>query len=184
MQNQMPNPMGGYMQPNPNTQQSQPGFVPMVNTQPPTAGYFSPNVMGGPAMSMRSPVMVQQPGYPNMQDQPLQFNPSPVEAPQFIGRFINDPNDIMPKDVPMDGRITLFPTKDLNAIYLKYWTPEGKLAGFRYIVDPNQVLNNTTEQDFQQQVFSRLSNIEAQLRQNQNGSVSSQNQVKEENGLG
>lgn len=182
MQNQMPNPMGGMMQPN-NTQQVQPTFVPMQQGAPMANGYPYVAVPTGPAMSMRSPVM-QQPTYPAMQDQPAQLNPSPVDTPQFIGRFINDPNEIMPRDVPMDGRITLFPTKDLNAIYLKYWTPEGKLAGFRYIVDPNQTLSNVPEQDFQQQVFGRLNAIEAQLRQNQNGANLSQSQVKEEGGLG
>lgn len=68
-----------------------------------------------------------------------QYGQQPV--PQFVGRFINGLNDILPNEVPMDGRLGIFPSADLSEIFLKSWGPDGTIKTFRYILDMSVDLN-------------------------------------------
>ena len=42
-------------------------------------------------------------------------------------RIINDPKEIMPNEVPMDGSVSLFPTADYSCVYAKAWNANGMI---------------------------------------------------------
>lgn len=68
----------------------------------------------------------QQPMYGQMPVQQPQQTYVP-QAPQMVGRFVNDFNEVTANDVPMDGKWALFPKSDLSEIQARAWSPEGKI---------------------------------------------------------
>ena len=44
------------------------------------------------------------------------------------GKMVDTVEQITANDVPMDGSVAIFPTKDMSEIYLKSWTPNGTIA--------------------------------------------------------
>lgn len=101
-------------------------------------------------------------GFDDMQtNQNQQFNMA-QQAP-FVGRYVNTNADILPNEVPMDGRIGLFPLADLTEINLKYWSHEGKIKTIRYIVDPNQDPDEQAQNQTFNDIYSRLDALEKQL---------------------
>lgn len=100
---------------------------------------------------------------------------------QFVGRFINQIEDVMPKEVPMDGRPAIFPTQSLNEIYLKAWDRYGTIKTFRYILDPDQNLNVPPPQqgaDMQSQILSRLDDLEKKLSEGQQNKLNQRTNSK------
>lgn len=91
-----------------------------------------------------------------------------VSQAPFVGRYVNDISDIMPNEVPMDGRVGIFPTKDLNTIYLKCWNAEGRIITFPYILDQSQNLNAEQSQTdlTQSDILKRLDQLEKQISTN------------------
>lgn len=90
--------------------------------------------------------------------------------PQFVGRFINRIEEVMPKEVPMDGRPGIFPTQNLEEIYLKAWDRYGTIKTFRYILDPTQNFNNAPPMqgsDMQSAILQRLDELEQKLTEPQ-----------------
>lgn len=61
---------------------------------------------------------------PNYQNQQMMTIP---------GRFVNVIEEVVPNEVPMDGTIGLFPTKDLTKIYAKAWNNDGTISTVEYI---------------------------------------------------
>lgn len=115
----------------------------------------------------------QQPNQPMNNYQPQMQAPAmsyPVQQPSsqpFTGRYVNSQSDILPNEVPMDGRIALFPNTDLNEIFLKCWTPEGRIRTFRYILDTSCDLNAAPAQPAVQsydQLASRIEELEKQIQ--------------------
>lgn len=91
------------------------------------------------------------------------------QEPPFVGRFINQIGEVVPREVPMDGRLAIFPTQNLEEIYLKAWDRYGTIKTFRYILDPNQNLNAQQPQgsDMSSQILERLDNLEQKLGESQ-----------------
>lgn len=48
-------------------------------------------------------------------------------------RIINDPKEIMPNEVPMDGSVSLFPTADYSCVYAKAWNANGMIDTVKYV---------------------------------------------------
>lgn len=58
---------------------------------------------------------------------------SPQNRPVTLGgRIINDPAEIMPSEIPMDGTPTLFLSQDYSKIYVKAWGADGTIKTFVY----------------------------------------------------
>lgn len=89
--------------------------------------------------------------------------------PPFVGRYINQIEDVMPREVPMDGRAAIFPTQSLEEIYLKAWDRNGTIKTFRYILDPTQNLNAPVAQepDMGSRILERLDQLEQRLGETQ-----------------
>lgn len=168
--------MNGQYSPMPGNQQggypSQQG-VPMQGPQP---------QMSGPAMScypvwgntMPTPI----PTYmlpPTPTQQTAQTPPqntqqaSQTQVPVLIGRIVNDPSDILPNEVPMDGRVAIFPTASLQEVYIKGWTSNGTMITRRYLFDPDwQAPAPVTQNQIQQDMIARLENLERTVSSNAN----------------
>lgn len=78
--------------------------------------------------------------------------PLPMPAPQpqaqslpqrsvIYGRPVNQIEEVLPQDVPMDGTCSLFPTNDGTAIYKKYWNSDGTIKTIKFVPEtiPEQV---------------------------------------------
>lgn len=57
----------------------------------------------------------------------------------FRGFYVNDPAEIRPGDVPMDGSICFFPASNLSSITIKQWNSMGQLDTMVFVPAPNQV---------------------------------------------
>lgn len=114
---------------------------------------------------------------------PSNYNPPPPTPPQnagrqlsrympqsdtppsvIAGRMIENPNDITPDEVPMNGSLSVFPMSDLSCIYAKGWTDKG-IATVRYVPE-KQIIEQRAPNlpsDFQNEIFRRLEAIERAL---------------------
>lgn len=143
---------------------------PMNPTQP-TGGFGNQNCGYGP---------------PGMQSN-VTWGPSqPSSTLPFTGRYVQSLTDIRPNEVPMDGRVALFPTTNLDEIYLKSWGVDGLIKTFRYVLDTSADLNAVAPQqqttDNWQQITSRLDQLEAMVKEGakagKGSSKSSQGEAK------
>ena len=104
-----------------------------------------------------------QPNY-TAQPRPQQSN--------IFGRIVNDENEIMPNEVPMDGTIGIFPKSDGSEVIVKSWTQNGTISTVKYV----PVVEGETPQvsnDPYPEIIDRLDRIEKQLntrRTNRNNS--------------
>lgn len=89
--------------------------------------------------------------------------------PPFVGRYINHIEEVMPREVPMDGRAAIFPTQTLEEIYLKAWDRNGTIRTIRYVLDPMQNLTQGTvqEPDMSSRILERLDQLEQRLGETQ-----------------
>lgn len=106
---------------------------------------------------------------PNQQMQPQQINPQiqpqvqtqqqQVQNNSLYGRVINNPQEILAKEVPMDGSIGYFPTQDQKCIFAKAWTSDGRIetAVYKLVETEQQHEPNLTE--LINQRFDRLEKI-------------------------
>lgn len=79
----------------------------------------------GDRMSMGIPYNY---GPPNaMRNNPPAVPPGQQPAPGIPGRPVSCEQEIKPSEVPMDGGISVFPTQDLQRIYVKGWDYNGNL---------------------------------------------------------
>lgn len=100
----------------------------------------------------------------------------PTNAPPrfngFLGRYISDFSELTPGETPMDGSLTVFPTKGLDAIYIRTWNKDGRLLSFRYILDESVDLNapqmapQPPQPDYQA-LLDRISSLEEQVKKSQ-----------------
>lgn len=110
----------------------------------------------------------QQTAYPNQQigQNGGNFQTQQNQPSQFIGRFITRIDEVTPGEVPMDGRIALFPTQNLDEVYLKAWNRDGMLMTVHYILDPNQASmapSPPREDPIQSQILERLDQLEKRI---------------------
>ena len=103
------------------------------------------------------------------------FQPNYTAQPQqssIFGRIVNDENEIMPNEVPMDGTIGIFPKSDGSEVIVKSWTQNGTISTVKYV----PVVEGETPQvsnDPYPEIIDRLDRIEKQLstrRTNRNNS--------------
>lgn len=60
---------------------------------------------------------------------------SAFDPPQTLpGCYVDSEDDIVPRDVPMDGSISFFPSKDLSKIYIRQWNKVGDLEHLTYVL--------------------------------------------------
>lgn len=170
MNNQMgpmsPQPMNqpGPMMPQPPQNPVPMPVVPMANWNMPTVPTMSGAWMG---MNNQTPNPQPQPGPMYQNPQSASQSSGPVPAPQgvpFVGRYIEKETDIVPNEIPMDGRIGVFLTRELDAIYLKGWSQNGNISTVRYVVDQSYQGPGTPRVDPRQdEIFARLEKIEKTL---------------------
>lgn len=87
------------------------------------------------------------------------------QSPQFFsngmpGRVVNDFAEIMASDVPMDGRVAIFPKSDYSEIHIKTWGRDGKINTVMYRPMQNeQPLGNaeqTSSSENVEEIFNEL----------------------------
>lgn len=132
------------------------------------------------AQQTQTPMNWQQPqpgwNQPPMQN-PQQFNrPIPSSIP---GRIVQNPMEITPEEVPMNGTVSLFPSTDYSYIIAKQWNQNGTIDTLRFVPEP-QVVNQeaAAEQDpFKKEVIDRLDKLENLLNPAKTTSKNKQNQT-------
>lgn len=110
-----------------------------------------------------------QPPSMNVQTPPSPSLPNTVQptTPSISGRFIASPDDIVPNEVPMDGRISFFPLNDCTAVYAKQWDSNGNIQTAKYILSVDAV--STSDESSTQsnlnvdELFQKLNSIEQKL---------------------
>ncbi len=73
------------------------------------------------------------------------------QRPVLPGFYISSPQDIAPRDVPMDGSISFFPSNDLSYIIIKQWTGNGTIADAKYVLDPQLIPTQQSKEQTQTQ---------------------------------
>lgn len=86
-----------------------------------------------------------QPG-PMNNWRPYEPEPQPQYVPLAGGRWVDSPDEILPKEVPMDGQIYFFPQTDYQCIYAKIWTQDGKLMMYRFLPEKNEPVTQPNSQ--------------------------------------
>lgn len=71
--------------------------------------------------------------YPTNRNYLSDFNPS-LRNSGLPGYFIQNENEIIPKNIPMDGSISFFPYRDLSKIVIKQWDANG-INTLSYVVE-------------------------------------------------
>lgn len=113
---------------------------------------------------------------PNNAGQRLaRYAPQPQEPPSVIaGRIIENPGEITPDEVPMNGSLSVFPLQDLSCILAKAWTDQGIMT-VRYVPEKQLIQQRQPAatqviipDEFQNQVFQRLEAIEQALSKSSN----------------
>lgn len=106
--------------------------------------YYPPN---DPRNNMMGPPR-SNPGFDPMQSGWRPYE-APPPAPMPIpvqGRWVTSPDEILPKEVPMDNQLYLFPQEDYQCIYGKIWTKNGQLMTFRFLPEKNETPATTQNQ--------------------------------------
>lgn len=97
---------------------------------------------------------------PQMMQQPF---PMPQQAPSLPGRVVQNPNDIRPNEVAMDGNVTYFPMSDYSCIFAKQWKADGTIETVRYV--PEAASAPSTKDNG---IKDQLDRIERMLKQRNN----------------
>ncbi len=83
--------------------------------------------------------------YPGSRNYLSDFN-SALRTPGLPGYFIQNENEIIPKNIPMDGSISFFPYKDLSRIVIKQWDANG-IQTLSYVLEHPSSTNEPREED-------------------------------------
>lgn len=78
-----------------------------------------------------------------------------------FGKWIDSPNEITPKDVPMDGTVALFPSRKGDVIYAKAWDSNGAIATIEFQQVKNEQSN--TQPSEYGAIMEKLTRIEERL---------------------
>lgn len=97
-----------------------------------------------------------------------QPNLNQPNRPSMIpGRIIQNPQEITPEEVPMNGTVSLFPANDYSYIVAKQWNQNGLIDTVRFVPEKPVVAESapSAEPDpFKQEVISRLDKLESLLK--------------------
>lgn len=110
-------------------------------------GYSPMNPYGGVVQNMQPDMRFQRPEIPQQK----------LSTPVIPGRPVDNPAEIRPNEVPMDGSASFFPTNDGKYIYAKCWNSNGEIITAKYVRDdtPEPARPNP-----QQDILDRLERIE------------------------
>lgn len=91
-------------------------------------------------------------------------HPTPTyqQIPGISGRMVQNPNEVRPNEVPMDGSCSFFPVMDGSAIYVKCWSQDGSSIITSKFIPENQNGNNPKTPE--QLIMERLDNLEALIK--------------------
>lgn len=127
----------------------------------------------------------------NTNQSQAQFPPSlqPSSTP-LNGRFISSPDDILPREISMDGGVSLFPMSDYTCIYAKQWDANGNIQTVKYVPviengDQNEIPNITgidTVLEHLGSIEQKLEKIEKQRPYYYNKKKPYNNQSKQKEG--
>lgn len=147
----------------------------MSNYASSTYSPYRNNATAYPAINI-NPYATIQPAYAQpYTNQHIQMMPSGLR-----GRTVTTPDEITPQEVPMDGGCSFFPLVDNSAVYMKAWTPDGKINTFKFIPESIE-LPVESSQDTTSMILERLDSIESMLKQRNNRRNNNQkNNVEEE----
>lgn len=104
------------------------------------------------------------------------------------GRIVNAIEEVAPNEVPMDGRVSIFPKRDYSSIFAKAWNSDGTIQTVEYVPKVVDVPTETVvapTPDISNTILERLDNIEKLLTpynnrsNNYNKSNNRQNNKKE-----
>lgn len=127
--------------------------------------------------------------------QGIQNNQSQQSPDSIRGKLIDDINNVPASDVVMDGKPTIFPTKNYDKIYVKKWNTNGTIDTYLYVPvsqeenkkdDPANLIGNLNDafSVFVQEVSARFDKIEQYINSLsvpvQNNKVNSNNNKKKE----
>src|SRR5690625_6955568 len=96
----------------------------------------------------------------------MQMQPSYSVIP---GRIVNTPDESRPNEVPNDGSIAVFPLNDGSAVYLKYFTGEGRINTVKFTVEApeTQMVDGVPNQNGGfAEINQRLERIEKMISKN------------------
>lgn len=106
------------------------------------------------------PSLSQQMGNQNMSSSSVYGSQVPI----MPGRMVEDESEIVAQEVPMDGRIAAFPRRDLTVVYLKQWNNRGTIDTLPYVLDKKQNKQESSDEEFRTEIFSRLDRLEALIK--------------------
>lgn len=98
--------------------------------------------------------------YPQSQGPTLQSINQGQVTPVF-GKWVDSPNEIAPRDVPMDGTIALFPSRKGDVIYAKAWDSNGSIATIEF--HPVQDSSGPATSSEFDTIMEKLNRIEERL---------------------
>ena len=117
---------------------------------PPQGFTFNPYTGGyDPVQDMRFGYLPRR-EQPQMQIQ----NPASVNPFTVRGRWIKNPEEVLPRDIPDDGSVALFPLSDFSQIIAKAWKSDGTIEEVRYI--PEQTAKPEEAVDTNQRILEEL----------------------------
>lgn len=98
------------------------------------------------------------------------FNTQQMLSPPYLpGRVINNPNEIRPNEVPMDGTPSVFLLNDASGVLVKWWNTDGQLCTQIFIPQMTELAGGASvgmpTDEFQKEVFDRFDKIEKKLNQ-------------------
>lgn len=125
-----------------------------------------PNVGGNQVPSYSSVGGNQVPSYSSYGGNQVTPYGVPMNIP---GRVVTSDQDIVPSEVPLDGRLILFPVSDYSCIYAKQWDRNGNgIITVKYV--PEIVQEEVAEKASSvtlEQVSEQLNDIKSMLRHRQ-----------------
>lgn len=114
------------------------------------------NINNNPYQQQMNSYMPQYPAYQYNQMGNMQQRYQPQQEFQMqsglFGKVVQDAENIIPSDVPMNGAVAFFPKSDLSEIYAKQWGTDGKISTsvFKPVLtdNPNKLSTETEKLKF------------------------------------
>lgn len=123
----------------------------------------------GPLQQMNSQFYAPRYGQPQMPyippQQPMPQNQMPQQG--FRGRVVEDIEEVVANEVPMDGTVSFFPKSDYSCIYAKIWGGDGKISTFKFVPEkqPDPKAEAAKDDDISELINKRFDDIEKLLKQ-------------------
>lgn len=116
------------------------GYTPQNTPVYSSGGGYNPTTVGMPGYSQNSVGGNQTPG-------------------NIPGRLVDSPDEIAPKEVPMDGSLGVFPLRDGSGIITKSWMSDGTIRTTRFVKEEQA----SAKADPYNDILIRLERLEKQM---------------------